>query len=223
MNIVVDWTGLAWILEEPSTWEKEEAKMHAAGAYELAAAGVGPEPEIPDPDPNKRALLRQAREWNKYFDVPTLRKLHACPTHEGRTKIVEWYKQRRSINEEIERTKAEIAREKANEKARGEREAAAQHKVQYEEAVIKLAAKTGTRKRDYSGMAKGKRTVKNSKDRKRIKDYFATLRDAGYTVRDAHSEIARQAANGNIGKNRLSDRYPDITPRTVRRIVESDD
>ena len=77
--------------------------------------------------------------------------------------------------------------------------------------------------KEYANMAKARRTVKNKRDRKIIKDYFATLRDAGYTVRDAHSEIARQAANGSVTKYQLSEPYPDITAKIVRGIVESED
>ena len=76
---------------------------------------------------------------------------------------------------------------------------------------------------EYANMAKARRTVKHKRDRQRIKDYFATLIDEGYTVRDAYSEIARQAANGSVSKYQLSEPYPDITAKIVRGIVESED
>lgn len=78
--------------------------------------------------------------------------------------------------------------------------------------------------RSHAERAKARRTVKDKADRRKVKAYFAELVDRqGYNATEAYKEIIRQAAGGNLGKQKLTDHYIGITDKVVRRIVDSPD
>jgi hypothetical protein len=116
------------------TWPEYEAAYHAAGAYGEALRGLDAVcAELHTAtDPERRAALRQAREWAGAFTPDVLRKLRDCPTFAGRERI----RADAALRERIAATLADVARAERREAAIAKREADAELDREYKRAVI---------------------------------------------------------------------------------------
>jgi hypothetical protein len=138
---------------ESETWAEYEAAYYAAGAYAEALRGLDAiRAELQTvTDPDRRAVLRQSREWAGAFTPDVLRKLHACRTFAGRERI----RADAALRERIRGALAQVEIAAKREADAAKREADAQLDREYKRAAIRKArsdeprANPGSESRTY--------------------------------------------------------------------------
>jgi hypothetical protein len=138
---------------ESATWAEYEAAYHVAGAYGEALRGLDAiRAELHTvTDPDRRAVLRQAREWAGAFTPDVLRKLRDCRTFAGRERI----RADAALRERIRGTLAQVEIAERREADAAKREADAQLDREYKRAVIRKVgsderrADPGSERRTY--------------------------------------------------------------------------